>query len=163
MTVGDEEVSVRGNSDIVRLAKLIFAGAGNSRRAERHEDLPILVELINHATFAGLALVIRNVEIPLLIHAQSVRRDEQARAETLDQLAVLIKFEDRVIGAAVTGVRAASLDHPKVPVIYGDARDRPPPAAHWEERSRIRERCDRAWEPRRKWRTGGPEALQKGS
>ena len=55
-----------------------------------------------------------------------MRHHEDSCAEALDQLAIHINFQNRIVLAADAGVRAASLHHPEVSPINSDSSHRAP-------------------------------------
>src|SRR5262249_23124271 len=56
MAIRDEDVPVRRGDHVGGLVEGIVAVTGGARLAERHEDLPVLVELDDDVAFALLAL-----------------------------------------------------------------------------------------------------------
>src|SRR6267378_1300113 len=127
MPVADKDVAIRGNGHGGRPIKSVWAIAGDSRLAERHQNLPVRAKLENLLALSIFSLGVSCPHISVPIHKDAVRNHEHPRAEAFYQLAGMIKFEDRRFGPALAGVSSASLSHPHVAVtIQTQLRGLPP-------------------------------------
>ena len=96
MAVGNEDVAVRRGHDGRWRIELIGTAAGGVRFAERHQDLAVGAELENLVAFAAAAEPVGHPHVALAVDVQTVREQQQAGAEALQQFAGRIEFEDRI-------------------------------------------------------------------
>src|SRR5436309_16100175 len=87
MSVGDEDITTGSNQNIGRLIERVLTVAGNYGLPQSHQDLPLRTELENLVALSVLSLGIGDPHISCLVHEDTVRKDEQPRAEALHQLA----------------------------------------------------------------------------
>ena len=100
---------------------------GDTRLAKRQEYLAIPAELEHLLTPAVCRLIIGHPDIAIRVHTNAVWRRKHPRAETRQQPAGGVEFEDRRQAAASAGISAASLGYPYVaPTVHGYGAGRSP-------------------------------------
>ena len=99
MTVGDEDVSARGDDDIGRLVEEVGTGARDTGLAERHQHFAVRTELEDLMAFAVLAPRVGQPEIPLTIDGGTVREVEHAGAPAGQQRPAAVVFQDWRFGS----------------------------------------------------------------
>ena len=88
----------------------IRTAAGDVRLAERHQHLAVGAELENLVAFAAAAEPVGHPHVALAVDVQTVREQQQAGAEALQQFSGRIEFEDRVEVRAAARERLAGID-----------------------------------------------------
>ena len=86
VAVGDEDVAVRSDQDVGRLIERIGTVAGDSRLAQRHQDLAIGAELEHLVTLHSPGIAVGHPHVALPVHMNAVRADEHPRAKALHNL-----------------------------------------------------------------------------
>ena len=123
VSVGDEDVAFRRGDDVAGLVEVIRPAPRDPGGSERHQDLPFRAELEDLVALA-LLLVARRVgdpDVPVLIHMEPVREDEQPCPEARENFAgVAVELENGIhVGTAAAvreGVAAATVVGPQLPV-----------------------------------------------
>ena len=96
MAVADEDVAVGRDEDRRRRVELVVAGAGDAGLAERQQELAVRAELEHLLALAAHADAVGQPDIAFAIDMQAVRKDGEAGAEALHQLARRVELQDRV-------------------------------------------------------------------
>ena len=96
MSLHDEDVSVPGDGDVIRLIQLagsrgLVPLAGLAFRAEREQHLSLRVQLVDE-----VRADVGRPDIAVGIETDAVRPREQAVAEGADERAVLVELEERL-------------------------------------------------------------------
>ena len=120
MSVGNENIAIRGSHDIGRLIESVFTRAGDPRLAEGQQHFAFGAELDGRVALAVLALRVGHPHIAIAVDVDAVRKHEHAGAETLQIIAGLIELDDRRHIRAGAGAAAAALEHPHAPAIRID-------------------------------------------
>src|SRR5207237_920739 len=127
VAVADEDVAVRRDEDGGRHVERVRAVAGHARLAERHQQLPLGVELEHLMPFAVplrilaiRALAIAHPDVPLAVDMDPMRANEHAGAETLDDVARLIELQNRGDARFRTVIAAAPFEDPDAAAIAID-------------------------------------------
>src|SRR5438034_3504254 len=132
MSLGDEDVTVRRDEDVVRLREVLRAIPA-TRFAEGHQELAARAELehlmalrrpgtggavaCGPASTAARARAIRHPYVVLAVDEDPVGRQEEARAERRHQRSIRVELEHRGQRRLGATVRAATLGDPHaVPV-----------------------------------------------
>src|SRR5262249_52312335 len=118
-----EDIAVRRNENVIRLEKKVGITAP-ACLAKRHQKFSVLVELeylmtsrgcwrsgccgIPTSPTAARARAIRNPDIVLTVHKNSVRGNHQARAKALDQFSVCVEVQNWISHGTCAGVGAAA-------------------------------------------------------
>jgi len=130
VSVRYENAAVRRNNDVVRPIEMGAVVARLTGDAETHQQLAVRAELVHLLTFraARVGDKVRDPDVTVTIHIDTVRNDEDARAEISQYFAcVAIELEDRIDGIRVavnvaggrtgsTAASAAPLIGPDMPV-----------------------------------------------
>ena len=124
VTVGHEDVTVRGGDDVARLVELAGPAAGLSGGSETHQHFALGAEL-DHLVSLGSGLValgIGDPNVPLVVDVKSVGEHEESGAELGEDFAgVTIELQNRIhcgvlLATAGQRVRSASVIDPDVAV-----------------------------------------------
>ena len=131
--LGDVDLAVRGDQHVVRLPEepgIAGTGpAGSARFAQGHQHLAVGAELVNLVTggrilrlgvSAERTRTVGYPDVPLAIHLDTVRRENQPGAERLLHGPGRIEQVDRRQRRAGTRILPASLGHPDSPAVGGD-------------------------------------------
>src|SRR5262249_23323211 len=114
MSIADEDVSIGRDHNVRGSVEYIRTFAGDAGLAKRHQDFALRTKLENLMPFSIFSLSIRYPDVSFAIYRHAVRLHEHVFAETLDQLACGIEFENR---------RFASMKNPKIPSRINVSRD----------------------------------------
>src|SRR5262249_40389684 len=98
VTVGNEDVAVRRHQRRGGRVEFIRGAAGNARLAERQQHLAVRAELEDLVALTFLAESVRYPDISFRVDGEAVRKQDEASAETLHELAGFIELEDRIEG-----------------------------------------------------------------
>ena len=96
MPVGDEDVAVRRGHHRGWRVELIGRAAGLVRLAKHEQHLAVRAELEHLVALAAAAEPVGHPDVARTVDVQAMRKQQQAGAEALDQLAGAIELEDRV-------------------------------------------------------------------
>src|SRR5579864_5813111 len=96
VAVGDKDVAIGGNHHFGWLIESVQPGSRDAGFSESHQDLTVLIEFENLLALAIFEPVVGDPEVPVTIHSNFVRADEQSFAKTLQELPRGIEFENWV-------------------------------------------------------------------
>src|SRR5258708_37536098 len=112
MAVGDEDVAVGRDGDIVGLIEGVRAVPGDPRFAERQQNFSVAAEFEYLVPYSFFSLAVGHPDVDILVDANSVGEDEHSTAEAHHKLAGRVELEDRRIGLAGASIGAASFADP---------------------------------------------------
>ena len=124
VSVRHKNIAIRSDHDIRWLIKGVRTVSGDSRLAERHQDLPFGAELDDRVSLAGDSFPARgdgvgHPHVSVLVHMEAVRKDKHPRAKALQKLARGIELEDRRQVGTAARICPTSLADPDVaPAIH---------------------------------------------
>src|SRR6185503_6307541 len=103
VSVRDEDVAVRSGNYIGRLIECILSVSRDAGFAECQENLAFVAELDDDMAFARGSRIIRAAgwdpvgypDVAFFVDMNAVRKDKHAGAEASNELAGLVKFQDR--------------------------------------------------------------------
>ena len=110
MTVGDVDVSVGCDGDVIGQIEGIWSAARNASLAERHQHFSFRAELEYLLAFSRDAGRVGNPEVSFGIDDRSMRKEEHVCSKGGEEFAVLVVFENRRLAASFAGVEIATLD-----------------------------------------------------
>src|SRR5262249_41750931 len=111
MTVGHENVAIGRDDDVGGLIERVRAGAADAGLAERHQYLPIRVELEDLIPLAAFGARIGHPEITLAVERRPMWEVEQSFSPGLEELAVRVVLQNRWLAATDARVVEAAFDH----------------------------------------------------
>src|SRR6185295_17243962 len=130
VAVADEDVAVGRHEHRGGNVERIAALAGDTRRPERHQQLPVGTELEDLVSFSVPARIlpvgafaVGDPDVAVAVDVNAVRPHEHARAEALDESSCRVEFLDRRDVGADAVLIAAAIERPDAPpvAIDGDA------------------------------------------
>src|SRR5436309_8130553 len=124
VSVGDENGPVGSDGDGGRAIEGVLASAGDSRLAQRQQNLPVRTEFENLLALAVFALAVSGPRVSVLVHRETVRKNKHSCAKAVDEPAGRIELENGRQLRAGARVSATSIKSPDIAsAIHCDAND----------------------------------------
>src|SRR4051812_5801685 len=114
VTFGDENVSVRRESDSGGTVEYIVAGAALAFFAECQQQLSVRREFEHLIADTVPRISVDRPDVSLAVRLDRVREGKHARAEGLDHLAFRRKLPDRIFFRADAALGFAAVHHPDI-------------------------------------------------